>query len=71
MVVEGVHMVVKSKRLKKNITQDELARMLGVTQQAVMKWENGSSQPRAALLPKLADILGCTVDELLRGGEAR
>lgn len=64
-------MVVKSKRLKKNITQDELARMLGVTQQAVMKWENGSSQPRAARLPKLADILGCTVDELLRGGEAR
>nr|DAO66773.1 MAG TPA: Helix-turn-helix XRE-family like protein [Caudoviricetes sp.] len=63
-------MVVRTKRMDRNITQEELAQRLGVSQQAIAKWENGSSQPRTALLPKLADILGCTVDELLRGGEA-
>ena len=40
-----------------------------VTQGAISQWETGKSFPRAELLPKLADILGCTVDELLRKEE--
>lgn len=55
----------------KKLTQEQLARDLGVRRSTVAMWETGKAMPRAALLPKLADILGCTVDELLRGGEAR
>ena len=53
-------------REKRGITQAELADSLCVTQGAISQWETGRSFPRAELLPKLADILGCTVDELLR-----
>ena len=60
---------LKELRESVKLTQKQVADKIGVTQQAVAMWENGSSKPRTALLPKLADILGCTVDELLRGGE--
>lgn len=56
-------------REKRGITQAELADRLCVTQGAISQWETGKSFPRAELLPKLADILGCTVDELLRKEE--
>ena len=56
-------------REKRGITQAELADSLCVTQGAISQWETGKSFPRAELLPKLADILGCTVDELLRKEE--
>lgn len=52
-------------RKKKNMTQDQLAEKLGVTAQAVSKWENDQSCPDIATLPKLANIFGITVDELL------
>lgn len=63
-------MSISTARERAKITQEELARELGVTQGAVAQWESEQTKPRTALLPKLADILGCTVDELLRGGEA-
>jgi transcriptional regulator with XRE-family HTH domain len=47
--------------------QDELAEMLGVSPQAVSKWENDQTCPDIGLLPQLAKILGVTVDELLSG----
>lgn len=52
-------------RKRKNLTQDQLAEQLGVTPQAVSKWENNQSCPDIATLPKLANIFGITVDELL------
>ena len=58
---------IQGLRKKIGLCQYEVAARLGVTQQAVAKWETGTSLPRADLLPKLADVLGCTVDELLRG----
>jgi transcriptional regulator with XRE-family HTH domain len=54
-------------RRKKERKQDALAEMLGVSPQAVSKWENDQSCPDISLLPKLAKILGVTVDELLTG----
>jgi transcriptional regulator with XRE-family HTH domain len=54
-------------RRKKELKQDALAEMLGVSPQAVSKWENDQSCPDISLLPKLAKILGVTVDELLTG----
>ncbi len=52
-------------RKKLGLTQDQLAERLGITAQAVSKWENDLSCPDIATLPALADILGVTVDELL------
>ena len=51
-------------RKKMNITQDALAQRLGVTNQAVSKWESDQCCPDVMLLPKLADIFGITLDEL-------
>lgn len=52
-------------RKDKGITQDGLAERLGVSPQAVSKWENDISCPDITLLPKLAQQLGITIDELL------
>lgn len=54
-------------RKAKNLKQEELAEMLGVSGQAVSKWENDQNCPDISLLPQLAKILGVTVDELLSG----
>lgn len=54
-------------RREKGIKQEELAEKLGVTPQAVSKWENDISCPDILLIPELAQILGVTTDELLTG----
>ena len=54
-------------RREKNLKQDDLAQMLEVSPQAVSKWENDQTYPDISLLPKLAKILGVSVDELLSG----
>lgn len=54
-------------RREKEWTQDALAEVLGVSPQAVSKWENDQTCPDISLLPKLALELGVTVDELLTG----
>ena len=54
-------------RKKKNLKQDELAEMLGVSAQAVSKWENDLSCPDISLLPELSRILGVSIDELVAG----
>ncbi len=47
------------------LTQDKLAELLGVTAQAVSKWENDQSCPDISMLPKLAEVFGVTTDEML------
>lgn len=59
----GKRIVAGRKRL--GLTQDQLAERLGVTAQAVSKWENDQSCPDIAMLPKLAEIFGITTDALL------
>ena len=51
-------------RKSMNITQEALAQQLGVTNQAVSKWESDQCCPDVMLLPKLADIFEITLDEL-------
>ncbi len=65
--METIGKRISENRKRKNIKQDELAEMLCVSPQAVSKWENDISCPDISLLPKLAEILGITVDELLSG----
>lgn len=54
-------------RKQQGLTQDELAEVMQVSPQAVSKWENDLSCPDIQLLPKLADFLHVSIDELLRG----
>lgn len=54
-------------RKEKGMTQAELAAAVGVTNKAVSKWETGEAMPEAALLLPLSEILGVSVDELLKG----
>ena len=54
-------------RRARGMTQDAMAEQLGVSPQAVSKWENDQTCPDISLLPKLARFLGVTVDHLLTG----
>lgn len=56
-------------RKKAGMTQNEVAKALGVTQAAVSFWESGRNQLRGKQMVKLANIFGVTVDELLREDE--
>ena len=58
-------------RLECGMTQERLAMKMGVTAQAVSKWENDLSAPDISLLPELARTLGVTVDELLEGRKSQ
>ena len=53
-------------RKEKGMTQLELAEKMGVTDKAVSKWERDLSFPDVSSIPKLADILGVSVDELMQ-----
>ena len=55
--------IIADLRKERNIRQDELAEYVGVTAQAVSKWENGG-MPDCELLPKIADFFGVSVDML-------
>ena len=57
-------------RKEKGFTQEALAEILGVSSQAVSKWENDISGPDIGLLPQLCKTLGITADELLTGNSA-
>ena len=58
---------IAEQRRKMNLTQDQLAEQMGVSSQAVSKWENDLSCPDISLLPSLSDLFGISIDELLRG----
>lgn len=64
---ETVGKRIASLRKAKGITQEGLAELLGISGQAVSKWENDQNCPDISLLPQLAKVLGVTVDELLSG----
>lgn len=51
-------------REKNGFTQQQVAEVVNVSQQAVAMWENGLTKPRADLLPRLAALFHCTIDEL-------
>lgn len=53
-------------RREAGYTQESLSEAMGVSRQAVSKWESGQAMPEAATLVDLADLLGCTLDQLMR-----
>ena len=57
---------ISALRRAKGYTQDELAEKLGVSAQAVSKWENDVSCPDIMQLPRLAELFGVTLQEIRR-----
>lgn len=56
---------LKKFRLQRELTQEQLADILGVSAQAVSRWENGTTYPDITLLPTIASYFGVTLDELM------
>lgn len=56
---------LKELRLKKNLTQERLADILGVSFQTISKWERGDTYPDITLLPDIAAFFGVSVDKIL------
>ena len=54
-------------RKKVNLTQMQLAQILGITDRAISKWETGKSLPDASIMLQLCGVLGITVNDLLSG----
>jgi len=57
--------IISALRREKGMTQRELADMLNITDKAVSKWERGMACPDTQLIPKVAEILGISVEELM------
>ncbi len=55
---------IRALRQRKGLTQEQVALQLGVSYQAVSKWENGTNTPDIALLPEIAALFGVTIDAL-------
>ena len=66
MKKESFGNMVAALRKEKGMTQLELAEKMGVTDKAVSKWERDLSFPDVSSIPKLAEILGVSVDELMQ-----
>ena len=60
-----INEIIKEKRIKQGLTQEQIANYLGVSTPAVNKWEKGSSYPDITLLPALARILKTDLNTLL------
>ena len=67
MSQEKIGRFIATCRKDKNMTQQELAEQLGVTDRAISNWENGKNMPDLSLFKPLCNILGITINELLSG----
>lgn len=66
VVLKSLGEVLKENRLRCQMTQEFVAERLGVSRQAVSKWENGTSDPSTSNLLALAKLYGVSAEELLR-----
>lgn len=55
---------IRQMRLNAGLTQEQLAKKLGVSAQSVSKWENDISMPDITLLPDIAETFGISIDDL-------
>ena len=62
---------IKKLRKERDLTQEKLADLIGVSFQAISKWERGESFPDITILPVIADFFGCTIDDLFGVDKAK
>ena len=67
MDCEKIGAIIRAQRKEKGLTQNELAKLLTVSDKAVSKWERGTGCPDVSLLGRLSDALGVNIAELLEG----
>ncbi len=58
---------IQEKRKGKNITQQELAEILNITDRAISKWENGKCMPDVGIMQELCETLNITINDLFSG----
>ena len=63
----ALNIVIRNARLKKNLKQENAAKLVGVTVQTYSKWENGKTEPKASQIAKLSEILGVSTNEICYG----
>lgn len=63
-------MTLSYARRRAGLLQRQVAEALGVSMGTVAMWDTGRNKPRADMLPKIAKLYGCTVDELLQESES-
>ena len=63
--------VISNRRKELGMTQKDLAEKLNITDKAVSKWERGIACPDTAAIPKLAQILGISLEELMNAEPAQ
>lgn len=68
---EKIGKYISKKRREKNMTQEELAEALGVTNKSISRWENGKNMPDYSLLKPLCNILKICINDLLNGEEVK
>ena len=61
-------MNLRSFRTSRNLTQLEFAKLINVKRTTVSMWENNKSLPNIDMLKKIAQVLNCTVDDLIKEG---
>lgn len=66
----NIKLNIRERRLSSGLTQEELAEKMGKKQVTVSAWELGKAYPPSDLLPHLAEVLGCTVNDLFEEGDA-
>ena len=61
---------IARKRKERNLTQEQLAQQLGVSNKTISKWENGKCMPDYSVIQALCEALGVTIPELMDGEDA-
>ena len=61
---------IARKRKEQNLTQEQLAQQLGVSNKTISKWENGTCMPDYSIIQRLCDAIHVTLPELMDGEDA-
>ena len=67
MTQENIGKFIAEKRKENNMTQEQFAEKLGVSNRSVSRWENGKTMPDYSLFPSICETLRVSVSELLEG----
>ena len=70
IVRKSLSEMLKENRTRCKMTQEFVAESIGVSRQAVSKWENGTSEPNTSNLVALAKLYGISAEDLLKGVES-
>ncbi len=67
MINQRIGSFISALRKEKNLTQEQLAEKIGVSNRSVSRWENGNTLPDLSLMYSICNVLGITMSELLSG----